>query len=79
MRKVYSIPLVLFAFVMVASAADTVIEEIVARINSSIITRNDLEKAKEQIVTESREKGLNPDQSRWFPRRSPNDRRFYQG
>ncbi len=47
---------------MLASASDTVIEEIVARVNNAIITRNDLEKSKEQIVTEAKEKGLDPDQ-----------------
>jgi peptidyl-prolyl cis-trans isomerase SurA len=63
MRKLSVFSLVVLIFAIVASASDTVIEEIVARVNSSIITRNDLEKAKEQIVSEAREKGEDPEQA----------------
>ncbi len=35
--------------------SDTVVEEIVARINDSIITRDDLRKAREQLYTEARQ------------------------
>ena len=53
----------LFPFAVVCLAAavsfggDTVIEEIVVRINGSIISRSDLQKAKEDIVRECKEKG----------------------
>jgi peptidyl-prolyl cis-trans isomerase SurA len=36
--------------------ADTVVEEIIARVNSDIITRNDYERAKEQLLNEDKEK-----------------------
>jgi peptidyl-prolyl cis-trans isomerase SurA len=61
MRKLLVVSLAVFVFVVTAFAADTVIEEIVARVNNSIITRNDLQKAKDQMVSEAREKGENPD------------------
>ena len=38
-------------------AGDTVIEEIIVRINGSIITRTDLQRAKEDIVRECKDKG----------------------
>ena len=41
----------------VAFAADTVIEEIVVRINGSIISRSDLQRSKEDLAKECREKG----------------------
>lgn len=40
-----------------AFAADTVIEEIIARINNSIITRTDLQRSKEDVVKECKDKG----------------------
>lgn len=40
-----------------AFAADTVIEEIIARINGSIITRTDLQRSKEDVFKECKEKG----------------------
>ena len=62
MRKLAVASLIVIVFALVASAADNIVEEIVARVNGAIITRNDLEKAKEQIVSESREKGLDAEQ-----------------
>src|SRR5438270_12782920 len=62
MRRLYFISLLVVSLALSATAADTVVEAIVARINSSIVTRNDLDKAKEQLVTEAREKGGNPEQ-----------------
>ena len=62
MRKLAVISLLVVVFAAVAFAADSVIEEIVARVNNSIITRNDIQKAKDQIVSEAREKGLDPEQ-----------------
>lgn len=41
----------------VSFGADTVIEEIVVRINGSIITRSDLQKSKEDIIRDCKEKG----------------------
>jgi len=63
MRKLLLVSLAVFVFVVTAFAADTVIEEIVARVNNSIITRNELQKAKDQLAAEAREKGENPDQA----------------
>jgi peptidyl-prolyl cis-trans isomerase SurA len=57
MRKVLAPSLLLFALACSAFAGDSVIEEIIARINSSIITRSDLQKAKDQAATEAKEKG----------------------
>lgn len=37
------------------SSSDTVVEEIVARVNNSIITRDDLRKAREQLYAEARQ------------------------
>lgn len=38
-----------------SSGGDTVVEEIIARVNNSIITRADLRKAREQLYTEARQ------------------------
>ncbi len=65
MRKVLAPSLLLLVLGCLAFAGDTVIEEIVARINSSIITRSDLQKAKDQAVAESKEK----DQAERGPKR----------
>ena len=43
-------------------AADTLVEEIVARVNNSIITRSELQKAKEQLATEQRERNMPADE-----------------
>jgi len=59
MRKYLAPSVLVLALACSAFGADTVIEEIVARINSSIITRSDLEKAKEQAAQEAKEKGQN--------------------
>jgi len=48
--------LILFALCFTALAADTVVEDIVARINNNIITRSDLLHANEQATQEVREK-----------------------
>jgi len=61
MRNFVASSLVVFAFALTASAADTVVEEIVARINNSIITRSEMEKSKNQILEEARQKGATPD------------------
>ena len=57
MRKYLASSVLILALACSAFGADTVIEEIIARINSSIITRSDLEKAKEQAAQEAKEKG----------------------
>ncbi len=57
MRKYLASFGLVLALACSAFGADTVIEEIVARINSSIITRSDFEKAKEQAAQEAKEKG----------------------
>src|SRR5579884_3857812 len=55
--------LLTFSMLALAGNNDTVIEEIVARVNNSIITRQDIERAKEQSLQEFREKGAaNPEQ-----------------
>jgi len=51
-------PLAVVCLIGVAGfGADTVIEEIIVRINGSIITRTDLQRAKEDIIRECKEKG----------------------
>jgi len=57
MRKYLASTLLVVFVACCAFAGDTVIEEIVARINGSIITRSDFEKAKQQAAEESKEKG----------------------
>lgn len=48
-----------------ALAADTVIQEIVARVNSQIITRSDLQRSREQMLTEAQQQGVtNPSDPR---------------
>lgn len=49
------IPLLLLAFGALA-VADTVIEEIVARVNSDIITRSELRRSREQFINELKER-----------------------
>src|SRR5437588_11148800 len=39
-----------------ALTADTVLEEIVARVNNDIITRSEFQRSREQLLTESKEK-----------------------
>ncbi|MFB3814819.1 MAG: peptidylprolyl isomerase [Terriglobales bacterium] len=41
-----------------AFAADTVVEEIIARINNQIITRSELQKSREQMLNELRQQGV---------------------
>jgi len=62
MRKLSLVSLAVVLFALVAFASDTVIEEIIARVNNSIITRNEYDKAKEQMLSEAREKGGVPDE-----------------
>jgi peptidyl-prolyl cis-trans isomerase SurA len=57
MRKFLAPSVLVFSLACGAFATDSVIEEIVARINSSIITRSDLQKAKDQAAAEAKEKG----------------------
>ena len=44
--------------------ADTVIEEIIARVNSSIITRSDLAKSREELQQELKQQNLVPSDPR---------------
>src|SRR5690242_12545276 len=55
-RVVYALAAVSL-LVTVAFGADTVIEEIICRINGSIITRSDLQRSKEDVFKECKEKG----------------------
>jgi peptidyl-prolyl cis-trans isomerase SurA len=57
MRRFIVFGVLVLALGVSATAADTVVEEIVARINNSIITRNDIERARQQLATESQQKG----------------------
>ena len=41
-------------------AADTVIEEIIARVNSSIVTRSDLAKSREELQQEMKQQNVQP-------------------
>jgi peptidyl-prolyl cis-trans isomerase SurA len=57
MRRFLASSTLLLAFSLSAPAADTVVEEIVARINNAIITRNDVQRSKEQLEAEAKQKG----------------------
>ena len=48
-----------------ALAADTVVQEIVARVNSQIVTRSDLQRSRDQMLTEAQQQGItNPSDDR---------------
>ncbi len=64
MRKYLAPAFLILALSYGSFGADTVVEEIVARINSAIITRSDLQKAKEQAANEAREKGAADQQAK---------------
>ena len=55
MRRPYLLFLFLLAVATTAMRADTVVEEIIARINNDIITRSDLERSREQMLGELRQ------------------------
>lgn len=57
MRKFAGFSVVLFACALAAIAADTVVEEIVVRVNNSIITRNDIERGRQQLIAEGQQRG----------------------
>ena len=50
-----------FACILLAAswalAADTIVEEIIARVNSQIITRSDLQRSREQMLNEAKQRG----------------------
>lgn len=56
MKKTTILLTALVLLATAAFAADTVIEEIIARVNNSIITRQDLQRSREQTVDELRQK-----------------------
>jgi peptidyl-prolyl cis-trans isomerase SurA len=62
-RKLLLSLLATFLF-SVSLAADTVIEEIVARVNDSIITRSDLTKEREQVQNDMRQQNIPPSDPR---------------
>jgi peptidyl-prolyl cis-trans isomerase SurA len=47
-----------------ALAGDTVVEEIIARINNQIITRTELQRSREQVLNEARQQSGAPDEAR---------------
>ena len=55
-RVVFSFAVVCLVSVF-ALAGDTVIEQIIARVNNAIITKNDLQRAKEDVLKECKDKG----------------------
>src|SRR5512140_153100 len=55
MKRVFFPFAVVCLLAAAAFAANTVVEEIIVRINGSIITRSDLQRSKEDIVRECRE------------------------
>lgn len=62
-RKI-SLVMAVAALVTAAFAADSVVEQIVARVNNSIITRSEFDRSKEQTVQDMREKlGANATQA----------------
>ncbi|HWR16100.1 MAG TPA: peptidylprolyl isomerase [Terriglobales bacterium] len=62
MRKSLASILLFFALALTLQAADTVVEEIVARVNNSIITRTDLARSKEQMTNEAHQKNVPQDE-----------------
>ena len=54
MRKL-KLPLLLLLAAVATARADTVVEEIIARINNEIVTRSDLERSREQLLAELRQ------------------------
>lgn len=54
--SVMFLPVMVVALAASAFGVDSVIEEIVARVNNSIITRSDLQKARDQLTAELRDK-----------------------
>lgn len=55
MKRVFLLPTILCLASLAAFAGDTVIEEIIARVNDQIITRSELKKATEQTAAEIRQ------------------------
>ena len=49
MRKIFPYLLLCFVAVPLSVTADTVIEEIIARVNNQIITRTEYQRSKEQL------------------------------
>lgn len=58
MNRKFLFAFVPILFLSVSVTADTVIEEIIARINDSIITRSDLVKSREELQQELRQQGV---------------------
>jgi len=54
MRKI-TLPLFLLFLIALSLSADTVIEEIIARVNNSIITRSEYQHSKEQLMQEAQQ------------------------
>jgi peptidyl-prolyl cis-trans isomerase SurA len=58
-----SLAVIVSSFIAVPLIADTVVEEIVARVNSDIITRSEFQRSHNQLITEAKEKyGAQADQ-----------------
>lgn len=57
MKKIWLATTIVLALSSAAFTADTVVEEIIARINNSIISRTDLAKAREAMIAELKQKG----------------------
>src|SRR5512142_1166067 len=61
MRKVFVAGVLVSVAVVCAFASDTVVEDIIARVNNSIITRSELQRQKEQALAEARQQGVPED------------------
>ena len=61
MRKLVSLLLFVSACCIPVLAADTVVEEIIARVNNQIITRTEYQRSKEQLKQEAQQEGANAD------------------
>ena len=55
MRKIFPYLLLCFVAVPLSVTADTVIEEIIARVNNQIITRTEYQRSKEQLKQEAQQ------------------------
>jgi len=61
MKKVFLAGVLVSLAALCAFAGDTVVEDIIARVNNQIITRSELQRAKEQAETEAKQQNSGPD------------------
>lgn len=57
MKKVLFLPVLLVLILSGAVSADTIVEEIIARINNDVITRSDYQRSRDMLMNEIRQQG----------------------